>query len=204
MQSSITAFEAVERLEDQGLEVLNAFDARIVQEAEGMEKFLWAASNALVDNPIFHPAIRVEGRLEVRARTPTLAAVTGNAVIRAGGRVCKPWRALPLYAGCSMVVEAVEAPVYVSFSGLRALASQLKAGLRLVVKRVSEIDGDIIARFIPQSLVQACLNNGEPCDKAVQRVLRHLRYACEMARSGARLVRVKIGNTVYEMWVKEV
>lgn len=204
MLSRVEAVEAVRGPNEQSLEVIDAFNAQIVQQAEGREKFLLAASNALVENPLFHPAIRVEGRLEVRARTPTLAAVVGNALVHIGGRSCKPWRALPLHAGCRLDVEAVEGPVYVAFSGLRALASQLKAGLKLVVKQVSEIDCVVLARFLPQTLVRDCLYNGDSCENAIQRVLRHLRYACEMAKSGAKLVRVKIGDTVYEMWIKEV
>lgn len=204
MQPEAKILETVAEADEHGLEVLDAHEVQVVQNAEGRERFHWAVSNALIGNSLYNPALKVGGWLEVKVESPVLTAVTGNANVNVSGRSFKPWRALPLYAGCRMRVEAGEEPVYVAFSGLKAHVAQVRVGLRLIVGRVSEVDWDVLARYVPRSLLQACLNGSEACESAIQRVLQHLKYACEMAKNGARLVRVRVGDVVYEMWVKEL
>jgi len=185
------------------VEVVDACGVQIVQQAEGWERFFCAVSNALVGNPLGNPVLRVEDRLGARARGPTLAAVVGAAEVYVGGRKLEPWRALPLHPSCEIKVVADGGPAYVSFSGLTAHAARVEAGIELLVRRIEEVE-DVLARFVPRSLLQACLSGGESCERAIERVLRHLRYACAMAREGAKLVKVRVGELVYELWVKEV
>ena len=187
-----------------GIEVVDVYAAQIVHEAHGWQKFLLAVSNALVGNSLLNPAIRVDGFIEVKTGVRTLAAVAGSAKVILNGRLMSAWRALPLQPGSRIRVEAKDEPAFLAFSGLQAGQSNVHAGSGFRVSSAADFDGSIFARYVPQSLIQACLRGEEKLEDSIQRVVRHIRYACEMAKCGARLVKVKVGDRVYEMWVKEL
>ncbi len=185
------------------VEVLDAHSSEIVDAAEGWERLLWAVSNVLAGNPITNPAVRVGGRIEVRASVPTLAAVAGDCDVYVGGVRARPWRAVPLPPGSTVRVEARGGSAYLALRGLRARALSVGRGLRLLVSAVTGFE-DVVARYVPESLLRAFESNGTTVDELIHRVARHVHLACEMVRSGAKLIKVRVGNAVYEMWVKEV
>ena len=193
-----------------GIQVLSVRDARLVSTSgvdEVKDPLAYALSNALVDNPIDGAALELDGYLEVRTGSPTLMAVTGDARVEVEGKALPTWRAIPLPARSRVRVEAIGSVAYVSFKGLRADCSELKAG---TVLRTHELDGrcdDLIARYVPSSLISEYLRvrtNGGSWSELLTRVLRHLELASEMARRGAKLIRVKIGKEVYDVWVEEL
>lgn len=187
-----------------GIEVVDAYAAQIVHKAQGWQKLLLAVSNALVGNPLLNPAIKVDGYIEVKAKVRTLVAVAGYAEVTIDGRKLSAWRALPLQSGSKVRVEAIGEPVFVAFSGLQAHQSNVLVGLGFQVSSMTDFDGSLFARYVPQSLLQTYLRGEEEIEELIQRVVRHIRYACEMAKCGAKLVKVKVGDKVYEMWVKEL
>lgn len=186
-----------------GLTIVNASGVRLVGDRELADGFLKAVSNALVGNSLASPVFEIEGFIEAELAVPCLAAVAGQAKIEVNGRVYDAWRALPVPAGGSVRVTTENKVAYLAFSGLSGHPGSVKPGARFPVRPISELGADLAALRVPPSLVRKYYS-GEPREKLLERILRHLRLACEMARRGAKLVRVRVGESVYDVWVEEI
>jgi len=186
--------------------VVSAQDTRLVTASDAADGFSYTLSNALVGNPLDNAALEVRGELELESRIPTLMAVTGNARVFIGGSEYRSWRALPLPPRKRARVEALRGVAYVALSGLKAAAA-VGAGACLGVQELNGRFDDLAARYVPYSMLSEYLrakSDGEACKRLLDRILRHLRLASEMARRGAKLIRVKVGEEVYDVWVEEL
>lgn len=190
-----------------GVIVVSARAARLVTAAEAADDFSYVLSNALVGNPPNNAALEVRGKLVIESRIPTLMAVTGSARVLIGGSEYKPWRALPLPPRKRARVEALGGVAYVSLSGLRASAAEIVSGARLGVQELNGSFNDLAARYVPLSMLneyRRSRSDGDARRGLLTKVLRHLRLASEMARRGAKLIKVRLGEEVYDVWIEEL
>ncbi len=183
--------------------VLEASGVYLVGEGGRADTFLKAVANALVSNGIDNPVFEIEGSVELRVSVPCLAAVAGHADVEVNGRRCSAWRALPVPAGGRVRVSVKKGVACLAFSGLRGRLGHVEPGARFALKPVEGCDGDLAARYVPLSLVHSYFNDGARED-ILAKTLRHIRLACEMARRGAKLVKVKVRGKIFDLWVEEV
>ncbi|RLF06036.1 MAG: hypothetical protein DRK00_02745 [Thermoprotei archaeon] len=187
--------------------VVSAQDARLVTASDATDDFSYTLSNALVGNPLDNAALEVRGEVELESRIPTLMAVTGSAKVLIGGSEYESWRALPLPPRRRARVKALEGVAYVALSGLKAAAAAVGAGAWLGVQELNGRFEDLAARYVPSSMLREYLRargDGEACRWLLDKILRHLRLASEMARRGAKLIKVRVGEEVYDVWVEEL
>jgi hypothetical protein len=191
---------ALDETPDHGLTVIDAVETYLVSDGDG---FLRVVSNALVGNSLEAPVFRVEDRVELQSSVPCLAAVAGHARVEVNGVKCSAWRALPVPAGGRVKVVAHGGAAYLAFSGLSGRLGRVRPGERFHVKQADGFGAELAARCVPLSLLNEYFNGGAQ-DALLEKVLRHLKLACEMAKRGAKLVKVRIGGKIYEVWVEEV
>lgn len=191
---------------DKGLAVISSSNTWLINCKRGTaDHFYGCVSNVLVGNPLTSPVFKVRGFIEVVVHAPTLVAVVGNAEVRVNERSFGTWRAIPVHTGWHVYVTARNGSAYMAVYGLEGRPSRVVNGALFSMKPLYDIDIDISARYVPPSLVAEYVT-GKDDDGTylLSRILQHIKLACEMARSGARLVRVKVGGLVYDVWVKEV
>lgn len=186
-----------------GLAVIDASGAYLVKEGGRADTFLKAVANALVSNSVDNPVFEVAAFMEVQVSVPCLAAVTGHAEVEVNGKRCGTWRALPVPAGGKVRVSANGGLACLAFTGLYGRLGHVKANERFAVKPVNGFDADLAARYVPLSLVRSYYSNGARED-VLTKTLRHIALACEMARRGAKLVKVKVRGKIFDLWVEEV
>jgi len=195
--------KTVSALDETSIRGLTVIDAAETCLASDGDRFLGAVSNALVGNSIETPVFRVEAYVELQSFVQCLAAVAGRAKVEINGVECGAWRALPVPAGGEVRVLARDEAVYLAFSGLSGRMGLVRPGERFYVNPVDDFGVELAARYVPPSLLNEYFSGGAQ-DALLERILRHIRLACEMARRGAKLVRVKVGGKVFDVWVEEV
>ena len=183
-----------------GLTVIDAAGTRLASDGDVFSR---AISNALVGNSLETPVFRVGVYVELWSSVQCLAAVAGHAKVEVNGVKCGTWRALPIPAGGEVRVLADEGEAYLAFSGLSGQLGPVEPGERFYVKPVEDFGADLSARYVPPTLLNEYFNGGAR-DVLLEKILRHLRLACEMAKRGAKLVRVKVGGKIFDVWVEEV
>ncbi|MCS7105355.1 MAG: hypothetical protein NZ954_07305 [Thermofilaceae archaeon] len=191
---------------DRGLTVISSSNTWLIKrKRKTVDYFYSCVSNVLVGNPLLSPVFKVKGSLGVVIHVPSLVAVVGDAEVRVNERSCGTWRAIPVRAGWHVHVTARNGSAYMAVYGLEGRPSRVVNGALFSMKPLYNIDADISARYVPPSLVAECATSKDNVGThLLSRILQHIKLACEMARSGARLVRVKVGGLVYDVWVKEV
>lgn len=188
------------------VEVLESIGIRVVTTGAAAEPFLCAISNALVGNSLNSEAIEVEGELTFRCDAPVLAAVAGRSTVQIGERAYKPWRALPIPPNKTVKVAAQSGLAYVALKGFKKLNTTRENGVIATAYEFTN-NPDLQARYIPEKFLREyfmSLGNTTALEGLLTKVLRHLKLACEMASRGAKLVKVRIGTDLYEVWVNEI
>ena len=187
------------------LRVLQTRYARVVVKKEALSTFPYFISNALVGNSLGSRAIEVREYLELENGSEAigLGAVTGEAEVRINDREGRPWSAFPLPPGAKLRVVATGGPAYVAFYGLQAPTSTLSKGTTLTMREPERFN-DLHARYVPENLLKEYAKRNDVNGRFLYKVIRHLELACEMARRGAKLLRVKMGSHVYDVWIEEL
>jgi len=190
------------------LQIVEAEAARVVtlDEHERRDVVAYMVSNLLVGNPMEHPVLEVRGAVAFKPLKRVLMAVTGEASIKINGSAFQAWRALPVPEGAEAVVRALSPPAYVAFKGLEAPPDGVKPGTLVKASELDGVESDLMARRVPATLLRECMASATQSSwrSIVEKIARHIELACEMARTGAKLIKVKIGHDVYELWIKEL
>jgi len=182
------------------------------------DPFAFAAANVLVDNSEHAPAFEVHGLAEFKAEAPLIAAVAGVGsaeLVNGDSRVrVGLWRAFPVPAG--FVLRVKGSPLYVAFRGMQGVGLGKRRVAKGLVFKARKVNGngevkDIKARYIPVSILREARALRAKLDGRIEdlallleKIKRHVRLACEAARRGARLVRVRVNSRLIDVWVEEV
>ncbi len=177
------------------------------------DPFAYAAANVLLDNSEHAPVFEVFGTAEFEVAADSIAAASGKGSVElfsngTGMRV-RLWRAFPVPAGYTVRVKG--SPVYVAFKGLRGMGPgkrKVRAYAELEAERLNGKGDlkDLKARYVPSSFIhEARLRKGlSELLTLLEKMKRHIRLACEAARRGAKLVRVRVNGRLVDVWVEEV
>ena len=193
------------------IKIIDTSNARVVRPNSASDPYLHAAANLLVGNSEWERAIEVSrGRLEMEFGRESAIALVGDCEARLNGVELPLWRAVPVPAGSRLEVQS-------SSTAYLAVAGGLEIPLALELLRPglvlgSQPDGslprvleELPARYVPENLKAKLLSRSAIYDgDLIGELAECLKAAVEAYRRGAKLIRVRVGNTIFDAWVEEL